>query len=135
MASLGMVGKGKRPRDTNQLAKWIVDQSTGNLADPNEGKNPAAVALGRLGGLKGGKARAKTLSAKKRKSIAKKGAAARWRGQELNAMIRESAERANSVIQKAREKMTPEERERADKNASAILDHASAAAKRSRRGA
>lgn len=42
-------------------------------------KNPAAVALGRLGGLKGGKARAESLSAKKRKAIAKKAAEARWR--------------------------------------------------------
>ena len=41
-------------------------------------KNPAAVALGRLGGLKGGKARAKKLSAKRRHEIAKKAAAARW---------------------------------------------------------
>jgi hypothetical protein len=73
-----MVGKGKRPRDTNQLAKWIVDQSTGQLPDPNEGKNPSAVALGRLGGLKGGIARAEKLSAKKRRLIAKKAAQARW---------------------------------------------------------
>lgn len=43
-----------------------------------EGKNPAAVALGRLGGLKGGKARAKKLTAKKRTEIAKKAAKARW---------------------------------------------------------
>ena len=41
-------------------------------------KNPAAVALGRLGGLKGGAARAKALSAKKRSEIAKKAAAKRW---------------------------------------------------------
>ena len=41
-------------------------------------KNPAAVALGRLGGLKGGKARAESLSAKKRKEIAQKAAKARW---------------------------------------------------------
>lgn len=41
-------------------------------------KNPAAVALGRMGGLKGGKARAAKLSAKKRKAIAKKAAKARW---------------------------------------------------------
>ena len=54
-----MVGKGKRPRDTNQLAKWVVDQSVGELSDPNAGKNPAAVELGRLGGLEGGKARAR----------------------------------------------------------------------------
>jgi hypothetical protein len=73
-----MVGKGKRPRDTNQLAKWIVDQSTGQLPDPNEGKNAAAVALGRLGGMKGGKARAAKLSSRKRKAIAAKAAKARW---------------------------------------------------------
>jgi hypothetical protein len=76
-----MVGKGKRPRDTNQLAKWIVDQSTGQLPDTDEGKNPAAVALGRLGGLKGGKARATKLSSKKRREIAKKAAKSRWHGQ------------------------------------------------------
>jgi hypothetical protein len=74
-----MVGKGKRPRDTNQLAKWIVDQSTGQLPDPNEGKNPAAVALGRLGGLKGGKSRAAQLPAEKRREIAKRAANARWK--------------------------------------------------------
>ena len=70
----------KRPRDANQLAKAIVDEATGQAPpyDPNEGKNPAAVALGRLGGQKGGKARAKKLSAAKRKAIAQKAAAARW---------------------------------------------------------
>ena len=45
---------------------------------PDDGKNPAAVALGRLGGLKGGRARAKALSAKRRKAIASKAATARW---------------------------------------------------------
>lgn len=70
----------KRPRDTNQLAKFIVDLSTGETAesDIKIGKNPAAVELGRLGGLKGGKARAEKLSAKKRKDIAKKAANSRW---------------------------------------------------------
>lgn len=70
----------KRPRDTNQLAKSIVGLTTGDLEndDPDYGKNPAAVALGRLGGLKGGKARAASLSAKRRKEIAKKAAEARW---------------------------------------------------------
>jgi hypothetical protein len=70
----------KRPRDTNQLAKMIVDIATGEITDknPDEGKNPAAVALGRLGGAKGGKARAKTLTAKKRKEIAKNAALKRW---------------------------------------------------------
>jgi len=66
----------------NQLAKAIVDLSVGEAppeVDPDEGKNPAAVALGRLGGAKGGKARAANLSAARRKAIAKKAAAARWR--------------------------------------------------------
>jgi hypothetical protein len=74
------IGKGKRPRDTNQLAKFIVDVTTGqvDLPDPDAGKNPAAVALGKLGGAKGGKARARRLSPEKRKSIAKKAAKARW---------------------------------------------------------
>jgi hypothetical protein len=73
-------GKGKRPRDPNQLAKWIVDRSTGQITetDPFEGKNPAAVELGRLGGVKGGNARAKRLSAEARHQIATKAAAARW---------------------------------------------------------
>lgn len=72
----------KRPRDTNQLAKRIVDLSTGEEpeTDPYRGKNPAAVELGRLGGLKGGKARAASLSAKKRSEIAKKAAKKRWGG-------------------------------------------------------
>jgi hypothetical protein len=76
-----MVPKGKRPRDTNQLAKWIVDRATGQIAepDPNAGKNPTAVELGRLGGKKGGAARAKKLSPEERKRIAKKAAAARWK--------------------------------------------------------
>ena len=70
----------KRPRDTNQLAKRIVELSTGDAVEQksDSGKNPAAVALGRLGGLKGGKARAQKLSKKRRKEIAIKAAAARW---------------------------------------------------------
>jgi hypothetical protein len=70
----------KRPKDTNQRAKSIVDIATGETKDvnPDEGKNPAAVALGKLGGLKGGKARAKKLTAKKRKEIATKAAKKRW---------------------------------------------------------
>lgn len=71
--------KKKRPRDLNQLAKAIVDEATGEAPQEEPStKNPAAVALGRLGGLKGGKARAEKLSAKKRKDIAKKAAQARW---------------------------------------------------------
>lgn len=70
----------KRPRDTNQLAHMISQLATGELADvkTEDGKDPAAVALGRKGGLKGGKARAAVLSAAKRKQIAKSAAAARW---------------------------------------------------------
>lgn len=51
-----MATKPKRPRDTNKLAKSIVDIATGDAEDenPDEGKNPAAVALGRLGGKIGG---------------------------------------------------------------------------------
>lgn len=75
--------KPKRPRDPNQLAKLLVDMATGE-APPDtliEGKNPAAVALGRQGGLKGGKARASKLSAARRRLIARKAAAARWHRQ------------------------------------------------------
>lgn len=61
--------------DPNERTGQIVAQATG---EPTKGKNPAAVALGRLGGLKGGKARAEKLSPKKRKEIAKKAAKARW---------------------------------------------------------
>jgi hypothetical protein len=75
------MAKPKRPRDANQLAKLIVDMATGE-APPDttvDGKDPAAVALGRKGGLKGGKARAESLSAKRRAEISKKAAAARWK--------------------------------------------------------
>jgi hypothetical protein len=66
------------PTDRNLLAKYIVDLSTREMPEPPV-KNPAAVALGRLGGLKGGKARAESLSSKKRKEIAKKAAQIRWK--------------------------------------------------------
>jgi hypothetical protein len=70
----------KRPRDPNQLAKLMVDIATGEIAEVPEfeGKNPAAVMLGRLGGRKGGPARAEKLSAQERQEIAKAAAAARW---------------------------------------------------------
>ena len=75
-----MEKKPKRPRDFNQLAKMIVDMSTGDAPPepPQPEKNPAAVALGKLGGAKGGAARAAALSPAKRKAIAKKAAAKRW---------------------------------------------------------
>jgi len=71
-------------RDINQIAASIVQRSTTpavsvftlGAAAP---KNPAAVALGRLGGLKGGKARAESLTAARRKKIAQKAAKTRWK--------------------------------------------------------
>ena len=72
----------KRPRDANQLAKAIVDLSVGEVQpepDPDQGKDPAAIIRGRLGGAKGGKARAENLSAVRRAEIARKAARARWR--------------------------------------------------------
>jgi hypothetical protein len=74
--------KSKKPEDVNVLAASIVQAATRTSEDQSAqegGKNPAAVALGRLGGLKGGKARAGKLSVKRRKAIAKAAAEARWR--------------------------------------------------------
>lgn len=73
--------KAKRPTDTNQRAKSIVDIATGETEDniiSQDAIKSAASALGKLGGLKGGKARAKALSPKRRSEIAKNAAAARW---------------------------------------------------------
>jgi hypothetical protein len=70
----------KQSSDINVLAKKIVDQATKEPEEPKPAKekNPAAVALGRLGGLKGGKARAEKLTAEQRKEIAKQAARKRW---------------------------------------------------------
>jgi hypothetical protein len=74
-------------RDFAVNAFRVVEQAIGEhmdgtpLPDPNAGKNPAAVALGKLGGAKGGNARAAKLSPTKRKSIAKKAAKARWKSE------------------------------------------------------
>lgn len=79
-----MTGKApKRPKDTNQLAKSIVDIATGDAKDdtPVQGsraKDPAAVSLGRRGGLKGGKARAERLTEEQRSEIARAAARGRW---------------------------------------------------------
>jgi len=66
--------------DLNQLAKRIVDEATGEAppSEPKPEKNKAAQELGRLGGLKGGTARAKKLTTEERSEIAKKAAQARW---------------------------------------------------------
>lgn len=82
-----MAKKTKQPKDVNKLAKSIVDLATGESEDTpitSDGKNAAAVALGRKGGLKGGKARAKALSAKRRSEIAKKAAQSRWNNKNKN---------------------------------------------------
>jgi hypothetical protein len=73
--------KPRRPRDANQLAWQIVQEATGQAEKPAEmpdTRNPAAVALSKLGASKGGLARAKVLSAARRRAIAKKAVAARW---------------------------------------------------------
>lgn len=71
----------KKRLDTNRLAKSIVDEATMEKLlqkATKDGKNPAAVMLGRIGGLKGGKARAAKLTAEQRSIIAQKAANARW---------------------------------------------------------
>jgi hypothetical protein len=67
----------KPKKDVNQIAASILAQVT-KEAEAQPAKNPAAVALGRMGGLKGGAARAKSLSKTRRKEIASRAAAARW---------------------------------------------------------
>jgi len=75
-----MPKRSRKESDVNVIAKLIVEETTEDKEPTKEipQKNPAAVALGRLGGLKGGPARAKKLSAKRRKEIARKAVKARW---------------------------------------------------------
>lgn len=70
----------KRPTDINELAKQLVGEAIGAQPklDPDAGKDPAAVALGRKGGLKGGKARAASMTPEQRSEAAKRAASARW---------------------------------------------------------
>jgi hypothetical protein len=84
------VGKGKRPRDPNQLAKWLVEHSTAEV--PESEKEPKAApavvapadlsqymsAMGRKGGMVGGKRRLVTMTPEARKKVAAKAAQARW---------------------------------------------------------
>jgi len=74
------MGEKKRSSDINLIASQIVEEATQEQPTNNiqPQKNPAAVALGRLGGLKGGPARAKKLTSRKRKEIAERAAKARW---------------------------------------------------------
>lgn len=77
----------KRPRDVNALARQIVDEATGEAkpedniepAQADDGKDPAAVALGRRGGLKGGRARAERMTPEERTEAARRAAQARWK--------------------------------------------------------
>jgi len=75
-----MPKRSSKQKDTQQLARSVLDAIVPDAEPKAEkpAKNPAAVALGRLGGLKGGRARADKLSPAKRKAIAKKAAAKRW---------------------------------------------------------
>ena len=68
----------KRPRDINELAATLVQVATEGEPEIEDTRNPAAVALGRMGGLKGGRARAEKLTTEERSAIAKKAARARW---------------------------------------------------------
>jgi hypothetical protein len=71
------MAKRKKQPDPSEIARHVLDTVVPDAEPPRE-KNPAAVALGRLGGLKGGKARAESLTAEERKAIAKKAAEKRW---------------------------------------------------------
>lgn len=83
------IGKGKRPRDPNQLAKWIVDRSTNEVESPEAVTAPPPTlpsdlsaymsAIGRKGGQIGGKRRLKTMSKEQRRRVAAKAARARWK--------------------------------------------------------
>jgi hypothetical protein len=79
------IGKGKRPRDPNQLAKWIVDRSTSEVEGPEAVTAPPPsdlsaymAAMGRKGGQIGGKRRLKTMTKAARSKVAAKAAKTRW---------------------------------------------------------
>ena len=71
--------RSRKTKDVNELAHSMVEAIvSGNIPQTPDGKNPLAVALGRMGGLKGGKARAAKMTARERSDSAKKAAQARW---------------------------------------------------------
>lgn len=82
------IGKGKRPRDPSQLAKWIVDQGTNDTPEEKPAAIPAPpadlsaymAAIGRKGGQIGGRRRMKTMTKAARSKVAAKAARARWNG-------------------------------------------------------
>jgi hypothetical protein len=76
-----MPERSSKPKDASEIARHVLDTVVPDAEPPKaeKEKNPAAVALGRLGGLKGGKARAAKLTAEQRTEIAQKAAHSRWR--------------------------------------------------------
>lgn len=77
-----MPNRSRMPTDLNSLASRITEMATNEQPPEDDGKDPAAVALGRKGGLKGGKARAAKMTPEERRESAKKAAAARWKKNE-----------------------------------------------------
>ncbi len=73
-----MPKRSRMPTDINQLAAKIIEMATNEQPPADDGKDPAAVALGRKGGLKGGHARAVKMTPEERRESARKAAAARW---------------------------------------------------------
>lgn len=73
-----MPKRSRMPTDLNSLASRIAEMATNEQPPADDGKDPAAVALGRKGGLKGGRARADKMTPEDRRESAKKAAAARW---------------------------------------------------------
>jgi hypothetical protein len=86
---LRMPTRSSKDRDFFTNARRVVEQAIGEhmdgtpLENPDAGKNPAAVALGKLGGAKGGEARAKALSPRKRSQIAQKAGNTRWKSKKI----------------------------------------------------
>ena len=78
------MSKPKRPRDPNQLAKLMLDIATGEVQDTLSDIKKKPFPRGKAGGLKGGKARAKSLSERQRKEIAMKAAQARWKSRKAD---------------------------------------------------
>lgn len=84
--------KKQGPEDANEIAFRVMQQATGEApAEEASEKNPAAVALGRLGGLKGGRARAEKLTPKQRSAAARKAAKARWEKERMQSSMHEQA--------------------------------------------
>ena len=80
MQKRSSTGRGKQgPEDTNEIAFRVMEAATGQVRVEDNGKNAAAVELGRLGGLKGGRARAQRLTAEQRSEIARHAEGRGWR--------------------------------------------------------